>query len=72
MRDLFPTQLSTIAAGEDAKEQTWYTYVDKLPRTLPSKGELPGHLSMMLVLSDKYRLEVHLGSQLGEHDALRV
>ena len=27
---------------------------------------------MMLVLSDKYHLEVHLGSHLGEHDDLRV
>ena len=27
---------------------------------------------MMLVLSDKYHLEVHLGSHLGDHDALRV
>ena len=35
-------------------------------------GELPGHLSMMLVLGDKYHLEVHLGSHLGDHDALRV
>ena len=61
-----------FAAGEDAKEQTWHTDVDKLPGTLPSKGELPGHLSMMLVVSDKYHLEVHLGSHLGEHDALRV
>ena len=72
MKDLFLTQWSAIAAGEDAKEQTWHTDVDKLPGTLPSKGELPGHLSMMLVLSDKYHLEVHLGSHLGEHDALRV
>ena len=72
MKDLFPTQWSAIAAGEDAKEQTWHTDVDKLPSTLPSKGELPGHLSMMLVLSDKHHLEVHLGSHLGEHDALRV
>ena len=72
MRDLFPTQWSAIAAGEDAWEQTWRTDVDKLPGTLPSMGELPGHLSMMLVLSDKYHLEVHLGSHLGDHDALRV
>ena len=35
-------------------------------------GELPRHLSMMLVLSDKYHLEVHWGSHLGDHDALRV
>ena len=27
---------------------------------------------MMLVLSDKYYLQVHLGSQLGEHDAPAV
>ena len=72
MRDIFPTQWSAIAAGEDAREQTWHTDVDKLPGTLPSKDELPGHLSMMLVLSDKYHLEVHLGSHLGEHDALCV
>ena len=72
MRDLFPTQWSTIAAGEDAREQTWHTDVDKSPGMLPSKGELPGHLSMMLVLSDKYHLEVLWGSHLGDHDALRV
>ena len=72
MRDLFPTQWSAIAAGEDAREQTWHIDVDKLPRTLPSMGELPGHLSMMLDLSGKYHLEVHLGSHLGDHDALRV
>ena len=72
MRDRFPTQWSAMAAGKDAREQTWHTNVDKLPGTLPSMGELPGHLSMMLVLSDRYHLEVHLGSQLGDHDALRV
>ena len=72
MRGLFPTQWSAIAAGEDAREQTWHTDVDKLPGSLPSMGELPDHLSMMLVLSDKYHLEVHLGSHLGDHDALRV
>ena len=72
MRGLFPTQLSAIAAGEDAREQTWHIDVDKLPGTLPSMGELPDHLSIMLVLSDKYHLEVHLGSHLGDHDALRV
>ena len=72
MRDIFPTQWSAIAAGEDAREQTWHTGVDKLLDTLPSKGELPGHLSMTLVLSDKYHLEGHLGSHLGDHDALRV
>ena len=72
MRDLFPTQWSAIAAGENAREQTCHTDVDKLPGPLPSKGELPGHLSMMLVLSDKYHLEVHFGSHLGDHDALRV
>ena len=27
---------------------------------------------MMLVLSDKYHLQLHLGSHSGEHDALRV
>ena len=27
---------------------------------------------MMLVLSDKYRAEVCLGSHLGEHDTLRI
>ena len=72
MRDLFRAQWSAIAAGEDAREQTWHTDVDKLPGTLPSKGELPGHLSMIIVLSDKYHLEVHLGSHLGDHDAVRV
>ena len=72
MRGLFPTQWSAIAAREDAREQTWHTDVDKLPGTLPSMGEPPEHLSMMLVLSDKYHLEVHLGSHLGDHDALRV
>ena len=72
MRGLFPAQWSANAAGEDAREQTWHTAVDKLPSTLPSMGELPDHLSMMLVLSDKYHLEVHLGSHLGDHDALRV
>ena len=72
MKDLFPTQWSAIAAGEDAREQTWHTDVDKLPGTLPSKGELPVHLSRMLALSDKYHSEVHLGSHLGNHDALRV
>ena len=72
MRGLFPTQWSAIAAGEDAREQTWHTDIDKLPGTLPIMGELPDHLSMMLVLSDKYHLEVHLGSHLGDHDALRV
>ena len=41
MRDLFPTQWSAIAAGEDAKEQTWHTNVDKLPGTLLSKGDCP-------------------------------
>ena len=71
MRDLFPTQ-SAIAVGEDAREHTWHTDADKLPGTLTSKGELPGPISMMLVLSDKYHLEVHLGSRLGDHDALRV
>ena len=49
MRDLFPTRWSAIAAREDAKEQTWHTGADKLPGTLLSNGELPGHLSMMLV-----------------------
>ena len=71
MKDLFPTQWSAIAAGEDAEEQTRHTDVDKLPGTLPS-SPLPGHLSMMLVLSDKYHLDVHLGGHLGEHDALCV
>ena len=52
MKDLFPTQRSAIATREDAKEETWHIDVDKLPSTLPSKGELPGHLSMMLVLWD--------------------
>ena len=70
MRDLFPTHWSAIAAGEDAREQTWHTDIDKLPSTLPSMGELPGHLSMMLLLSDKYCLEVHLCSHLGDDDAL--
>ena len=42
MKDLFPTQWLAIAAGEDAKEHTWHTDVDKLPGKLPSKGELPG------------------------------
>ena len=70
--DLFPTQWSAIAAREDAREQTWHTDVDKLPGTVPRMGELPGHLSMMLVLSDKYHLEMHLGSHLGYHGALRV
>ena len=72
MRDLFPPQWSAIAAREDAREQTWHTDVDKLPGTLPSNGELPGHLSMMLVLSDKYHLEVYLGSHLGDNDALGI
>ena len=27
---------------------------------------------MLLVVSDKYHLEVHLGSHLGDHDALQV
>ena len=72
MRGIFPTQWSAIAAGEDAREQTWHTDVGQLPGTLPSMGDLPGHLSMMLVLSDKHHLEVHLGSHLGDHDALRV
>ena len=72
MRNLFPTQWSAIAASEDVREQTRHTDVVKLPGTLPSKGELPGHLSMMLVLSDKYDLEVHFGGHLRDHDALRV
>ena len=72
MRDRFPTQWSAIAAGEQARELTWHTDVDKLPGTLPSMGELPGHLSMMLVLSDRYHLEVHLGSHLGDDDVLRL
>ena len=72
MRDLYPTHWSAIAAGEDAAEHTWHTDVHNLPSTLPSKGEVPNHLSVMLVLSDKYYLEVHLGSHVGEHEALRV
>ena len=72
MRDLFPTQWSCIAAREDVGEQTLHTHVYKLPRTLPSKGELPNHLLMMLVLSDRYHLEVHLGSNLDENEALRL
>ena len=32
-------------------ERTWHTDVDKVAGTLPSKGELPNHLSMMLVLA---------------------
>ena len=71
MKNLFPTQCSAIAAEEDAKEQTWHTDVEKLPGTLTSKGGLHEHLSMMLVLPDKYHLEVHLSSHLGERDALR-
>ena len=33
---------------------------------------MPRHLSMMLVLWDKYHLEVHIGSHLEDHDFLRV
>ena len=72
MRDLFPMQWSAAAPREDAREQTRHSDVDKLPRKLPSKGELPRHLSMILVLSDKYPLEVHLDSHPGEHDTLCV
>ena len=72
MKDHFATQWSAIAAGEDAKGQTRHRDVARYPGTLPSKGERPGHLSMMLVLSDKYHLEVHLGNQVGEQNALRV
>ena len=72
MKDLFPTQWLAIAAGEDAKERTWHTGVDNLRSTLPSTGELPGHLSMMFVLSDKDHLEVHFYIHLGEHDVPRV
>ena len=46
--------------------------MDKLLGTLPSKDELPNHLSMMLVLSDKNHPEVHSGNHLSEHDALHV
>ena len=72
MTDLSSTQWSCIAAGEDARAQTWHTNVAKLPGTLPSKGELPNHLCMMLVLLDRCQLEVRLGSLLGEHDPVRI
>ena len=60
MRDLFPTQWSAIATREDAREHTWRTDVNNLPGTLPSKGELPRHLSMTPVLSEKYHLEAQV------------
>ena len=55
---------------EDAGKQTWHTDVDRLPGTLPRRGDLPTHLSMMLILSDKYGVDMHVGSHFGEHNGL--
>ena len=71
-KDLHPTQCSSLATGDDGGQQDWQFDVDQLPATLPTRGALPTHLSMMLVLCDKYHLELHVGSHLGDHDALRV
>ena len=50
----------------------WHTHVDHLPATLLTRGALPTHLSVMLVLSDKHHLELQVGIQLGDHNALQV
>ena len=79
MRKLHPTAWSPLAVREgweasatreDEGKQTWHTDVDRLPSTLPRRGDLPTHLSMMLVLSDKNHVDMHEGRLFGEHDGL--
>ena len=76
MHDVHATAWSSIAireegdeAHEEAGKQTWHTYVDRLPSTLPRRSDLQ-HLSMMLIRFDKYHVEMHLGSNVGQHAGL--
>ena len=60
--------VETPGTQEDATKQTWHTDVDRLPNTLLRRSDLPTHLTMMPILSDKYHIDMHVGSHLGEHD----
>ena len=61
-----------MATGEDDGQQDWHIDVEQLPATLPTRGAVPKHPSLMLFLSVKYHLGVHVGSHLRDHDALRA
>ena len=60
----------TSGTREDTRKQTSHTDVDRLRSTLPRRGDLPTHVNMMLILSDKYHVDMHVGSHFGEHDGL--
>ena len=79
MRTLHPTAWLALVVGkveetsgtrEDAEKQTWHTDADVLPSALPRNGDLPTHLSMMIIFSDKYRVDMHVGNRFGEYDGV--
>ena len=60
----------TLRTRDDAGHQTLHTDVHRLPSMLPRRSDPPTHLNMMIMISDKYHVEMRVRSQLGEHDGL--